>query len=85
MAVIQLVPASAASQSPVPLDSLLARVFDAVDTLELVDYHYLHATRAELLARLGRTDEARTAYERAFALVRSEAERALLERRLEEL
>ncbi len=51
----------------------------------LADYRYLHATRAELLRRLGRDGEARDAYERALALVHDEAERRLLERRLAEL
>jgi RNA polymerase sigma-70 factor (ECF subfamily) len=55
------------------------------DALELDGYHYLHATRAELLRRLGRDDEARGAYERALGLVRSDAERTFLERRLEAL
>ena len=39
------------------------------------------ATRAELLARLGRDDAARAAYDRALALVGDDAERRLLERR----
>jgi RNA polymerase sigma-70 factor (ECF subfamily) len=56
-----------------------------VDGLELDDYHYLHATRAEILRRLDRGDEARAAYDRALELVHSEAERAFLERRLAEL
>ena len=41
--------------------------------------------RAELLRRLGRTDDARGAYERALELVHSDAERRFLERRLAEL
>jgi RNA polymerase sigma-70 factor (ECF subfamily) len=53
-----------------------------VDRLELDGYHYLHATRGELLDRLGRTNEARAAYERALALVHDDAERRLLERRM---
>ena len=53
------------------------------DGLALDDYHYLHATRGELLRRLGRSDEARDAYGRALALVHDDAERRLLERRLE--
>jgi RNA polymerase sigma-70 factor (ECF subfamily) len=53
-----------------------------IDGLDLDDYHYLHATRGELLRRLGRTDEARAAYERALELVHDAAERRLLERRL---
>ncbi len=56
-----------------------------VDTLELDGYHYLHATRAELLRRLDRVSEARAAYERALELVASDAERRFLERRLTEL
>jgi RNA polymerase sigma-70 factor (ECF subfamily) len=53
--------------------------------LDLDRYHYLHATRAELLRRLDRADEARAAYERALELVHSDAERRFLERRLAEL
>jgi RNA polymerase sigma-70 factor (ECF subfamily) len=58
---------------------------EIVDRLPLEDYRYLHATRGELLRRLGRTDEARDAYRRALALAHDEAERRLLERRLAEL
>ncbi|MGH3092601.1 MAG: RNA polymerase sigma factor [Gaiellaceae bacterium] len=58
---------------------------DIVDRLPLEDYRYLHSTRGELLRRLGRTAEARDAYRRALALVRDDAERRLLERRLAEL
>ena len=56
-----------------------------VERLSLPDYRYLHATRGELLRRLGRTDEARDAYHRALALAHDDAERRLLERRLAEL
>ena len=56
-----------------------------VERLELDRYHYLHATRAELLRRLERTEEARAAYERALELVHSDAERRFLQRRLDEL
>jgi RNA polymerase sigma-70 factor, ECF subfamily len=56
-----------------------------VDRLELDDYRYLHATRGELLRRLGRDDEAREAYRRALTLVHDDAERRLLERRLAEV
>ena len=51
----------------------------------LDDYHLLHATRADLLRRLGRSEEAARAYERARELTANPAERALLERRLREL
>jgi RNA polymerase sigma-70 factor (ECF subfamily) len=56
-----------------------------VERLELDQYHYLHATRAELLRRLDRDDEARDAYRRALELVHSDAERSFLEQRLEQL
>jgi RNA polymerase sigma-70 factor (ECF subfamily) len=56
-----------------------------VDRLALDGFRYFHATRGELLARLGRTDEARAAFERALELVHDDPGRRLLERRLEEL
>jgi RNA polymerase sigma-70 factor, ECF subfamily len=58
---------------------------EIVDRLPLEDYRYLHATRGELLRRLGRTEEARDAYRRALTLVHDDAERRVLERRLAEL
>jgi RNA polymerase sigma-70 factor, ECF subfamily len=63
------------------LEAALAQV----ERLELDNYHYLHATRAELLRRLDRLEEARAAYDRALELVHSDAERRFLERRLAEL
>jgi RNA polymerase sigma-70 factor (ECF subfamily) len=56
-----------------------------VDGLALDDYRYLHSTRAELLRRLGRLDDARVAYRRALDLTRAEPERHFLQRRLAEL
>jgi RNA polymerase sigma-70 factor, ECF subfamily len=56
-----------------------------VDRLDVEAYHYLHSTRAELLRRLDRVEEAEAAYDRALELVHSEAERRFLERRLAEL
>ena len=55
------------------------------DQLDLDNYPYLHATRAELLRRLGRRDEARAAYLRALELTRGSAERSFLEGRLADL
>jgi len=52
-----------------------------VDGLDLDGYHYLHATRGELLRRLGQSGEARAAYQRALELVHDDAERRLLLRR----
>jgi RNA polymerase sigma-70 factor (ECF subfamily) len=51
----------------------------------LDDYVYLHATRADLLRRLGRRSEAAAAYERALTVVANATERRFLERRLEEM
>ena len=51
----------------------------------LDDYHLAHAARADLLRRLGQYDDARTSYRRALALVRNQAERRFLERRLQSL
>jgi RNA polymerase sigma-70 factor (ECF subfamily) len=56
-----------------------------VESLELDNYHYLHATRAELLRRLDRAEDARASYARALELVHSDAERRFLEQRLAEL
>jgi RNA polymerase sigma-70 factor, ECF subfamily len=56
-----------------------------VDSLDLDHYHYLHSTRAELLRRLDRVEDARAAYDRALELVHSDAERRFLERRQAEL
>jgi RNA polymerase sigma-70 factor (ECF subfamily) len=56
-----------------------------VERLPLEEYRYWHATRGELLRRLGRIEEAREAYARALALVHDDAERRLLESRLREL
>jgi RNA polymerase sigma-70 factor (ECF subfamily) len=58
---------------------------DLVERLELDSYHYLHATRAELLRRLDRVQDARDSYGRALELVHSEAERRFLEQRLADL
>jgi RNA polymerase sigma-70 factor (ECF subfamily) len=58
---------------------------EIIERLALEDYRYLHSTRADLLRRLGRIEEARDAYRRALALVHDDAERRLLERRLAEL
>jgi RNA polymerase sigma-70 factor (ECF subfamily) len=49
-----------------------------VDELDLASYHPFHAARADLLRRLGRRDEAATAYARAAELAPTEAEREFL-------
>jgi RNA polymerase sigma-70 factor (ECF subfamily) len=51
-----------------------------VDGLDLGGYHLYHATRADLLRRLGRDAEAAAAYEAAIACTDNRAEREFLER-----
>jgi RNA polymerase sigma-70 factor, ECF subfamily len=63
----------------------LALVESLADNGELTDYHLLPATRADLLRRLGRADEAAAAYREALELAPTEAERRFLERRLAEV
>jgi RNA polymerase sigma-70 factor (ECF subfamily) len=61
-------------------------VVDAVaDDPRLSRTHLLPATRADLLRRLGRWDEAADAYRVALAMARTEPERAFLQRRLDEV
>src|SRR6266516_2457432 len=60
------------------IDALLARG-------DLANYHLAHATQAELCRRLGRTAEARAAYQRALSLAQQGPERRFLERRLSDL
>jgi RNA polymerase sigma-70 factor (ECF subfamily) len=52
---------------------------------KLERYYLLHSSRADLLRRLGRGDEAADAYRRALELASNPVERAFLERRLREL
>jgi RNA polymerase sigma-70 factor (ECF subfamily) len=56
-----------------------------VDRLDLDGYQYFHSTRADLLRRLGRAEEARTEYERALELAHARAERRFLRRRVAEV
>jgi RNA polymerase sigma-70 factor (ECF subfamily) len=53
--------------------------------LPLEGYHAFHATRADLLRRLGRSEESRAAYDRAIELAGNTAETAYLIRRRDEL
>src|SRR4029453_16201139 len=56
-----------------------------VERLDLDGYQYFHSTRADLLRRLGRADEARKEYKRALELAHTEPERRFLQRRLAEV
>ncbi|PEG59997.1 sigma-70 family RNA polymerase sigma factor [Mycolicibacterium boenickei] len=60
------------------------RALTLVDSLDLGGYRYLPSTRAELLRRLGRDDDARQAFEQALLLAATEPERRFLQRRLSE-
>ena len=62
------------------------KIVDGIlDRGELRDYRLAHAARADFCRRLGRTGDARAAYERARTLTRQEPERRFLERRIAEL
>ncbi|MGF0173802.1 RNA polymerase sigma factor [Streptomyces sp. Marseille-Q5077] len=65
-------------------DAGLALVAELEEQGDLAGYHLLPATRADLLRRSGRTDEAAQAYLSALELVENDAERRFLERRLAE-
>jgi RNA polymerase sigma-70 factor (ECF subfamily) len=52
---------------------------------DLDNYHLLHAARADLLRRIGSSEEAAKSYRRALALVTNESERRYLDRRLGEV
>jgi RNA polymerase sigma-70 factor (ECF subfamily) len=62
-----------------------APALEVLDTLPLDNYYLFHATRADLLSRLGRMDEAAAAYDRAITLTSNVAEQELLGRRRYEL
>jgi len=55
-----------------------AAALTLVDELDLDDYYPFHATRADLLRRLGRTTEAAAAYTRAADMAPTDAEREFL-------
>jgi RNA polymerase sigma-70 factor (ECF subfamily) len=78
-AVVRLNQAVAIAESQGPAAALAV-----VDALDLTGYQYWHSTRAELLRRLGRGPEARSAYAAALTLARTDPERRFLERRIAE-
>jgi len=61
------------------------RGLELVERIDLPGYHLLHAARADFLRRLERRDEAAAAYRDALALTMNAADRAFLERRLDEV
>lgn len=62
------------------------RQIDAVlENGDLANYYLAHSARAEMYRRLGRTDEARSSYEKALALTQQEPERQFLLERIRQL
>jgi RNA polymerase sigma-70 factor (ECF subfamily) len=76
--VVELNRAVAVAMADGPAQGL--ELVDALTGLE--QYHLWHSTRAELLRRLGRAEEAAAAYARALELAPSETERTFLQTRL---
>ncbi|MDQ3526196.1 MAG: RNA polymerase sigma factor [Chloroflexota bacterium] len=63
----------------------LASIDAILDRGDLSEYHLAHSARAELCRRLGRTEDARTSWQRALELTQQKPERRFLERRLTDL
>jgi RNA polymerase sigma-70 factor (ECF subfamily) len=78
--VVELNRAVAVAEAGSPQEALAI-----VDGLSLDGYRYLHSTRAELLRRLDRPEEAADAYRRALALTHADAEARFLRERLASL
>ena len=76
-------PAAACRATSEPEDMALVDAILARGQLD--GYHLAHATRADLLRRLGRTDDALAAYRRALDLARQEPQRRFIQQRLDEL
>ena len=66
-------------------DAGLALVDDLLDRGELTEFHLAHAARADLCLRLGRTPDARAAYEQALSLSQQQPERRFLRSRIRQL
>jgi len=63
----------------------LAHIDAVLEHRELANYYLAHSARAEMYRRLGRTAEARSAYEKALALTQQEPERQFLQERIRQL
>jgi RNA polymerase sigma-70 factor (ECF subfamily) len=82
--VVELNHAAAVAEASGPGEGLL--LLDAIEQRgDLAGYHLLPAARAELLARLGRREEAAEAYRRALSLASNDLERRFLDRELSAL
>ncbi|UII70376.1 RNA polymerase sigma factor [Pseudomonas sp. HN11] len=82
--VIELNRAVAVAMRDGPLTGL-QQIEEILARGELLDYHLAHSARGEFCRQLGRTEEARTAYEKALSLTQQTPEKRFLERRLAEL
>ena len=74
--------AVAMAEGPQPALEIIDKLSTGSD---LDNYHLLHATRADLLRRMGSTEEAGKSYARALELATNESERRFLQRRLREM
>jgi len=63
----------------------LAQIDALLEQGELANYYLAHSARADMYRRLGRTVEARSAYEKALALTQQEPERQFLQERIRQL
>jgi RNA polymerase sigma-70 factor (ECF subfamily) len=63
----------------------LAHIDALLEQGELANYYLAHSARADMYRRLGRTAEARSAYEKALALTQQEPERQFLQERIRQL
>ena len=63
----------------------LTHIDEVLEHGELANYYLAHSARADMYRRLGRTAEARTAYEKALALTQQEPERQFLQERIRQL
>ena len=63
----------------------LTQIEAVLEQGELANYHLAHSARADMYRRLGRTAEARSAYEDALALTQQEPERHFLQERIRQL
>jgi RNA polymerase sigma-70 factor, ECF subfamily len=63
----------------------LAHIDAVLEDGELANYYLAHSARADMYRRLGRTAEARAAYEKALALTQQEPERQFLQERIRQL
>src|SRR5215475_7603711 len=83
-AVVQLNRAVAIAMRDGP-EAGLTHIDALLEQGELAKYYLAHSARAELCRRLGRTDEARSSYEKALALTQQEPERQFLQERIRQL